>query len=80
MSIIPKGTKLHCEHCGEVLNEIIKDLPDNELIRKTDEYLKYEIKGLGSQRAPGIMQRCIPCDKESDLYRLILEVLHAGGL
>ena len=79
MITIPKGTKLHCEHCGKVLNKIIKDLPDNERIRNTDEYLKYKVD-VPNQRVGGIRQTCKACGKESDIYRLILEVLHAGSV
>ena len=76
--MIPKGTKLYCEYCGKILNKIIKDLPDNEAIRNTDNYLKIKV-GVPSQGVGGVSQTCA-CGKKSDLYRLILEVLHARGL
>ena len=72
--MIPKGTKLHCEHCGLLINVIIKDLPDSTPIRDTDDYLKHKV-GVPGQRAGGIKQVCF-CRKESDIYRVILEILH----
>ena len=75
--MISKGTKLHCEHCGKVLNEIVRDLPDSAPIRTTDEFLKIRV-GVVNQKVGGIKQTCTACKKESDIYWLILEVLYKG--
>jgi len=78
MITIPKGTKLNCEHCGKFLNKITKDLPDSTPIRHTDDYLKIKV-GVPGQKIGAIRQVCKACGEESDLYRLILEVLHKGS-
>ena len=76
--MIPKGIKLHCEHCGRVINTITKDLSDSEPIRNADDFLRHKV-GVMDQKVGGIKQMCV-CTKESDIYRLILEVLHAGSV
>jgi len=66
--MIPKGTKLYCENCGEIIAKIIKDLSDNVEIRKAWKY----IKGEG--------MKCKKCGMESDLYRLIVEEFDARSI
>lgn len=73
--MIPKGTKLHCTHCGKVISEFIKDLPNCEEVRNVRQYLKKSHTLIGVVDRFAFDMQCKGCEGVFNLYNLIMEEL-----